>query len=414
MWMNAELERQVELLFQELADKPPAQRERALNERCAPTPELRERVQRQQALHNSSCDPGLRTPVFGRETPATAQSLPLPRYVGPYEILKLLGEGGMGMVYLAEQKQPIRRRVALKVIKLGMDTQAVMARFEAERDRRNQRRALTEEELLRLLKVARMRPLAEYGREISRKDADSKRSRRSRATWKREPLTIDNLDEAVGRARKAMKDNPDLIAHLERTGQERALMYKMLVLTGLRKGELASLTAGQLDFVGSVAHVTLNPADEKNRQGSSIPLRADLAVELSAWLDERLGDLRAECRRRRQPIPALLPASTPLFHVPSGLTRIFDRDLAAAGISKRDERNRVVDVHALRATFGTHLCAAGVPLRTAQAAMRHSKPELTANIYTDPKLLDVAGAIAALPALTLPPKNAESPIEVAS
>ena len=52
-------------------------------------------------------------------------------------------------------------------------------------------------------------------------------------------------------------------------------------------------------------------------------------------------------------------------------------------------------------TFGTHLCAAGVPLRTAQAAMRHSKPELTANIYTDPKLLDVAGAIAALPALAL-------------
>ena len=90
------------------------------------------------------------------------------------------------------------------------------------------------------------------------------------------------------------------------------------------------------------------------------------------------------------------------------LTRILDRDLAAAGIPKRDERNRVVDVHALRVTFGTHLCAAGVPLRTAQAAMRHSKPELTANIYTDPKLLDVAGAIDALPALALPPKDARS------
>jgi hypothetical protein len=65
-------------------------------------------------------------------------------------------------------------------------------------------------------------------------------------------------------------------------------------------------------------------------------------------------------------------------------------------------------------TFGTHLCAAGVPLRTAQAAMRHSKPELTANIYTDPKLLDVAGAIDALPALALPSQNAERPAEVAS
>ena len=88
--------------------------------------------------------------------------------------------------------------------------------------------------------------------------------------------------------------------------------------------------------------------------------------------------------------------------IPTGLTRILDRDLAAAGIPKRDERNRVVDVHALRVTLGTHLCAAGVPLRTAQAVMRHSKPELTANIYTDPKLLDVAGAIDSLPTLALP------------
>ena len=89
------------------------------------------------------------------------------------------------------------------------------------------------------------------------------------------------------------------------------------------------------------------------------------------------------------------------------MTRILDRDLAAAGIPKRDERNRVVDVHAFRVTLGTHLCAAGVPLRTAQAVLRHSKPELTANIYTDPKLLDVAGAIDALPALALPTATAD-------
>jgi len=110
----------------------------------------------------------------------------------------------------------------------------------------------------------------------------------------------------------------------------------------------------------------------------------------------------------RRPLPARLPASTPLFNVPAGLTRSFDRDLAVAGIPKRDEWNRVVDVHALRVTFGTHLCAAGVPLRTAQAAMRHSKPELTANIYTDPALLDIAGAIDALPALAPPPKAART------
>ncbi len=53
--------------------------------------------------------------------------------IGPYRVLERLGEGGFGVVYLAEQARPIRRRVALKVIKLGMDTKSVIARFEAER-----------------------------------------------------------------------------------------------------------------------------------------------------------------------------------------------------------------------------------------------------------------------------------------
>ncbi len=54
-------------------------------------------------------------------------------HIGHYKLLQQIGEGGCGVVYMAEQEQPIRRRVALKVIKLGMDTKAVIARFEAER-----------------------------------------------------------------------------------------------------------------------------------------------------------------------------------------------------------------------------------------------------------------------------------------
>ncbi len=53
--------------------------------------------------------------------------------IGHYKLLRLIGEGGCGVVYMAEQEEPVRRRVALKVIKLGMDTKQLVARFEAER-----------------------------------------------------------------------------------------------------------------------------------------------------------------------------------------------------------------------------------------------------------------------------------------
>ena len=53
--------------------------------------------------------------------------------IGPYKLLQQIGEGGMGVVYMAEQEQPVRRKVALKIIKPGMDTKQVVARFEAER-----------------------------------------------------------------------------------------------------------------------------------------------------------------------------------------------------------------------------------------------------------------------------------------
>src|SRR5262245_45953061 len=66
-------------------------------------------------------------------TSAAGLSLSSSVQIGPYRLLERVGAGGMGEVWLAEQRHPVRRQVALKVIKAGMDTREVIARFEAER-----------------------------------------------------------------------------------------------------------------------------------------------------------------------------------------------------------------------------------------------------------------------------------------
>src|SRR4051812_3327090 len=67
------------------------------------------------------------------DTRALDAALRTERQIGPYRLIQPLGEGGMGSVWLAEQIRPVRRQVALKIIKAGMDTAQVVARFEAER-----------------------------------------------------------------------------------------------------------------------------------------------------------------------------------------------------------------------------------------------------------------------------------------
>ena len=276
---------------------------------------------------------------------------------------------------------------------------AEVPRANVKTDRRRHRRAMTEAELMRLLNVARWRPLAEYGRETTAADkqSDGAGQRRKRSNWSKAALTLNGLPVAVERARERLAKNPDFVAKLERLGRERALIFKTLVLTGLRKGELASLTVGQLNLDTPMPFVLLNAADEKNRQGSTIPLRLDLANDLREWLSDvpnvstlRLRDHNADADSGRR-----------LFRVPTGLVRILNRDLNTAGIPKRDERGRTLDVHALRGTFATLLSKGGVAPRTAQAAMRHSTIDLTMNTYTDPKLLDVCGALDSLPSLNL-------------
>ena len=127
----------VKEIFADACDRPADERRRVLDERCGLDGPLRREVENLLRAHE---DAGR----FMSDPPAAAQkatdsateyssSEELPRYVGHFKLVRLLGQGGFGAVYEAEQEFPVRRPVALKIIKLGMDTRQVIARFEAER-----------------------------------------------------------------------------------------------------------------------------------------------------------------------------------------------------------------------------------------------------------------------------------------
>jgi serine/threonine protein kinase len=118
-------------LFDAVLELPSQEREAFLDRASAGEPDLSRRVR--ALLHAAENGANFLTPI----TPNPAEALsavekPGDR-IGHYKLLEQIGQGGCGIVYMAEQEEPIRRKVALKVIKLGMDTRQVIARFEAER-----------------------------------------------------------------------------------------------------------------------------------------------------------------------------------------------------------------------------------------------------------------------------------------
>ncbi len=131
--------KETEVFAKVIAENDPEKRSRLVNELCRSDDDLRTRVQKLLAAHddpNSFFD----DPVLANhsrefeETFALKTGLAQPgTQIGPYKLLQQIGEGGMGLVFMAEQTEPVNRRVALKVIKPGMDSRQVIARFEAER-----------------------------------------------------------------------------------------------------------------------------------------------------------------------------------------------------------------------------------------------------------------------------------------
>jgi serine/threonine protein kinase/Flp pilus assembly protein TadD len=123
-----------EILAQAVEIGSADQRQAYIDRACAGQPELQREVERLASLHfqAGSFLESPPAPVAGPATLDQSQERPGVQ-VGPYKLLEQIGEGGFGVVYMAEQHQPVRRKVALKVLKPGMDSRQIVARFEAER-----------------------------------------------------------------------------------------------------------------------------------------------------------------------------------------------------------------------------------------------------------------------------------------
>jgi serine/threonine protein kinase len=136
-WRNGRPNK-VKSIFLAASEKPLAERVAFLDEATNDDSTLRARIEALLKAHDNP-DSFLNDAAaeFGATIDLSPAELPLAErpstLIGPYKLLEQIGEGGMGFVFMAEQTEPIQRRVALKIIKPGMDTRQVIARFEAER-----------------------------------------------------------------------------------------------------------------------------------------------------------------------------------------------------------------------------------------------------------------------------------------
>jgi len=189
------------------------------------------------------------------------------------------------------------------------------------------------------------------------------------------------------------------------TGSDRAILYRLTVETGLRANELRTLTWGSFDLKADPPTVTVKAAYSKHRRDDVLPLKADSAKVLAGWrsigernlaelvfanLTNRTADmLRCDLRRARA------------AWIRENQDRRERRNRRrSAFLARVDESGRFVDFHALRHTFITNLARGGVHPKLAQALARHSTITLTMDRYSHTVIGEQADALAALPNLS--------------
>jgi integrase len=162
------------------------------------------------------------------------------------------------------------------------------------------------------------------------------------------------------------------------SGEHRALLYRLALTSGLRSGELASLTWQDFELENGTPTVTVAAANSKHRRQDRLPLREDVATALRAWKADHADDDK-------------------VFPLPNDkAAEMMQVDLQSAGIPYVDEAGKFADFHSLRHTFISDLAKAGVHPKVCQSLARHSTFELTFNTYTHLDTKELRAAVETL------------------
>jgi integrase len=180
------------------------------------------------------------------------------------------------------------------------------------------------------------------------------------------------------------------IEKLVQTKGNRGLIYFLAIYTGLRRGEIKALRWADLSLDATFPFITVRAATSKNKRTASLPLVADLAVELRKFRDQQEVTVGKVFR----------------LGVPKPNT--LRRDLEACGIPHLDDEGRRVDFHALRHTFATLLQLSGLSPRAIMELMRHSDMRLSTRTYMDATLLPLVSEMGKLPSPIASPKSDKS------
>jgi len=234
------------------------------------------------------------------------------------------------------------------------DALAHLAGYNVALDRRHDRRALTDEELARLIAAA------EQGATVARM-----------------------------------------------TGTDRAMLYRVAVGTGFRANELRSLAPESFNLDADPPTVTVQAGYSKRRRKDVQPIRRDLADLLRPWLAGKETG-RPVFNMPDKPIKLIrtdLDAARQAWLKEAASNEQRNERRQSTFLAYRDSSGRVADFHALRHTYISRLVASGANIKVAQELARHSTPTLTLGRYAHVQLVDQTRALDALPAIAAPRAN---------